>query len=148
VHTPRPKMSVVKMAGQTINDRLLAARHSLAGQGLAKSVCKATTEELIGPKKKHLDCKYTISRLNFPNPTTLNQGAAISERATAIFRVVALSGHAQLIGGGAFAPERASRGPSDASDIAGSRSVEMRQMSREFEQRNYCCELRSVSVKF
>lgn len=48
------------MAGQTIQDRLLAARHSLAGQGLAKSVCKATTEELIGPKKKHLDCKYNI----------------------------------------------------------------------------------------
>lgn len=47
------------MAGQTINDRLLAARHSLAGQGLAKSVCKATTEEMIGPKKKHLDCKCT-----------------------------------------------------------------------------------------
>ncbi|KAF4513962.1 UNVERIFIED_CONTAM: hypothetical protein B566_EDAN018303 [Ephemera danica] len=44
-----------KMAGQTINDRLLAARHSIAGQGLAKSVCKATTEEMIGPKKKHLD---------------------------------------------------------------------------------------------
>ncbi|EFN85866.1 Phosphatidylinositol-binding clathrin assembly protein LAP [Harpegnathos saltator] len=43
------------MAGQTINDRLLAARHSIAGQGLAKSVCKATTEEMIGPKKKHLD---------------------------------------------------------------------------------------------
>lgn len=51
------------MAGQTIQDRLLAARHSLAGQGLAKSVCKATTEELIGPKKKHLDCEYDyISR--------------------------------------------------------------------------------------
>lgn len=49
--------SETKMAGQTINDRLLAARHSLAGQGLAKSVCKATTEEMIGPKKKHLDCK-------------------------------------------------------------------------------------------
>lgn len=48
----------VKMAGQTMTDRLLAARHSIAGQGLAKSVCKATTEELIGPKKKHLDCKY------------------------------------------------------------------------------------------
>lgn len=48
----------VKMAGQTINDRLLAARHSIAGQGLAKSVCKATTEEMIAPKKKHLDCKY------------------------------------------------------------------------------------------
>lgn len=53
------------MAGQTINDRLLAARHSLAGQGLAKSVCKATTEEMIAPKKKHLDCKYiTMSKCN------------------------------------------------------------------------------------
>lgn len=47
-----------RLAGQTINDRFLAARHSLAGQGLAKSVCKATTEEMIGPKKKHLDCKF------------------------------------------------------------------------------------------
>ena len=48
------------MSGQTISDRLLAARHSIAGQGLAKAVCKATTEEVIGPKKKHLDCKYLI----------------------------------------------------------------------------------------
>uniref|UniRef100_V5G0V6 Phosphatidylinositol-binding clathrin assembly protein LAP n=1 Tax=Anoplophora glabripennis TaxID=217634 RepID=V5G0V6_ANOGL len=52
-----------RLAGQTINDRLLAARHSLAGQGLAKSVCKATTEEMIGPKKKHLDCKSTAHLL-------------------------------------------------------------------------------------
>jgi hypothetical protein len=151
VHTPRPKMSVVKMAGQTINDRLLAARHSLAGQGLAKSVCKATTEELIGPKKKHLDCKYTISRLNFPNPKSLSRGAAISERARQLFFELLPSQvtHSWSEAGGAFATERASRGPSDASDIAaGSRSVEMRQMSREFEQRNYCCELRSESVKF
>ncbi|XP_031621245.1 phosphatidylinositol-binding clathrin assembly protein LAP isoform X2 [Contarinia nasturtii] len=53
------------MAGQTINDRLLAARHSLAGQGLAKSVCKATTEEMIAPKKKHLD--YLVHCTNEPN---------------------------------------------------------------------------------
>lgn len=53
------------MAGQTINDRLLAARHSLAGQGLAKSVCKATTEEMIGPKKKHLDCKWHLKCIFF-----------------------------------------------------------------------------------
>lgn len=50
------------MAGQSINDRLTAARYSIAGQGLAKSVCKATTEEVIGPKKKHLDCKFHICR--------------------------------------------------------------------------------------
>lgn len=48
------------MAGQTINDRFLAARHSIAGQGLAKAVCKATTEEMIGPKRKHLDCKQNF----------------------------------------------------------------------------------------
>lgn len=52
------------MAGQTINDRLLAARHSIAGQGLAKSVCKATTEEMIAPKKKHLDCEYCFILIN------------------------------------------------------------------------------------
>lgn len=44
-------------AGQTLNDRLNAARYALAGQGLARVVCKATTEEVIGPKRKHLDCK-------------------------------------------------------------------------------------------
>jgi len=53
------------MSGQTISDRLLAARHSIAGQGLAKSVCKATTEEVIGPKKKHLD--YLLHCTNEPN---------------------------------------------------------------------------------
>ncbi|CAH2985726.1 unnamed protein product [Chilo suppressalis] len=55
----------VRMAGQTINDRFLAARHSIAGQGLAKSVCKATTEEMIAPKKKHLD--YLVHCTNEPN---------------------------------------------------------------------------------
>ena len=48
------------MAGQSIMDRVVAARHSIAGQGLAKSVCKATTEEIIGPKKKHLDCELFL----------------------------------------------------------------------------------------
>ena len=48
------------MAGQTISDRILAARHSLAGQGVAKSVCKATTEEILAPKKKHLECEYAL----------------------------------------------------------------------------------------
>jgi len=60
-------------AGQTFNDRVLAARHSIAGQGLAKAVCKATTEEIIGPKKKHLD--YLLHCTNEPNvsiPTLAN----------------------------------------------------------------------------
>jgi len=60
-------------AGQTMNDRILAAKHSLAGQGLAKAVCKASTEEIIGPKKKHLD--YLLHCTNEPNvsiPTLAN----------------------------------------------------------------------------
>ncbi|XP_053201437.1 phosphatidylinositol-binding clathrin assembly protein LAP-like isoform X1 [Panonychus citri] len=51
--------------GQTLNDRLNAARYALAGQGLARVVCKATTEEIIGPKKKHLD--YLLQCTHEPN---------------------------------------------------------------------------------
>lgn len=51
--------------GQTLHDRLTAARHTLAGQGLARIVCKATTEEIIGPKRKHLD--YLLHCTNEPN---------------------------------------------------------------------------------
>ena len=43
--------------GQSIVDRILAAKNTIAGQPVAKVVCKATTEELIGPKRKHLDCE-------------------------------------------------------------------------------------------
>ena len=57
ITTRRDTARMQNPGGQTLQDRLLAARHSLAGQGLAKAVCKATTEEIIGPKKKHLDCE-------------------------------------------------------------------------------------------
>jgi hypothetical protein len=46
--------------GQSLVDRLLAAKNTIAGQALAKVVCKATTEEIMGPKRKHLDCKLSI----------------------------------------------------------------------------------------
>uniref|UniRef100_A0A6G1SFD5 Phosphatidylinositol-binding clathrin assembly protein LAP n=1 Tax=Aceria tosichella TaxID=561515 RepID=A0A6G1SFD5_9ACAR len=51
--------------GQTINDRLNAVRYALAGQGLARTVCKATTEEVLGPKKKHID--YLLACTDEPN---------------------------------------------------------------------------------
>ncbi|KAL8613967.1 hypothetical protein ACOMHN_023203 [Nucella lapillus] len=53
------------MSGQSIMDRMAAAKFSIAGQNLAKSVCKATTEEIIGPKRKHLD--YLVQCTNEPN---------------------------------------------------------------------------------
>ncbi|XP_055699075.1 phosphatidylinositol-binding clathrin assembly protein LAP isoform X34 [Phlebotomus papatasi] len=62
----------------SLNDRLLAARHSLAGQGLAKSVCKATTEEMIGPKKKHLD--YLVHCTNEPNVSIPHLANLLIER--------------------------------------------------------------------
>ncbi|XP_003371474.1 hypothetical protein Tsp_11681 [Trichinella spiralis] len=56
LHAPMPFTA----SGQTLNDRLTAAFHSLAGSQLGKTVCKATTEEVMGPKKKHLDCKHVF----------------------------------------------------------------------------------------
>ena len=49
------------VAGQSVVDRVLAAKHTVAGQSLAKVICKATTEEVMGPKRKHIDCMLTFS---------------------------------------------------------------------------------------
>lgn len=57
LHQPMPFTT----GGQTITDRLTAAKHSLAGSQLGKTICKATTEELMAPKRKHLDCKFFFS---------------------------------------------------------------------------------------
>lgn len=46
------------MSGQSITDRIAAAQHSMTGSAISKAVCKATTHEVSGPKKKHLDCEY------------------------------------------------------------------------------------------
>ena len=48
------------MSGQSIVDRLNAAKHTVAGSALGRAVVKATTEEIIGPKRKHLDCNFYL----------------------------------------------------------------------------------------
>lgn len=93
------------MAGQTINDRLLAARHSIAGQGLAKSVCKATTEEMIGPKKKHLD--YLIHCTNEPNVSIPQLANLLVERSqstnwTVVFKALITVHHMLCYGNERF----------------------------------------------
>lgn len=45
------------MSGQSLTDRITAAQHSVTGSAVSKTVCKATTHEVMGPKKKHLDCE-------------------------------------------------------------------------------------------
>lgn len=65
--------------GQSLADRVNAARYALAGQGLARVVCKATTEELLGPKKKHLD--YLVQCTHEPNVSIPNMANLLIERA-------------------------------------------------------------------
>lgn len=50
------------MSGQSITDRITAAQHSVTGSAVSKTVCKATTHEVMGPKKKHLDCEYHFKK--------------------------------------------------------------------------------------
>lgn len=49
------------MSGQTLTDRIAAAQYQLTGSDVARAVCKATTHEVMAPKKKHLDCEWTFS---------------------------------------------------------------------------------------
>lgn len=53
------------MSKQALSDRILSLRHSLSGDDLAWSVCKATTEEERAPKVKHLS--YLEFCTNMPN---------------------------------------------------------------------------------
>lgn len=48
----------VQMSGQTLTDRIAAAQYQLTGSDMARAVCKATTHEVMAPKKKHLECEY------------------------------------------------------------------------------------------
>lgn len=73
-------------SGQTLNDRINAARYALAGQGLARCVCKATTEEVIGPKKKHLD--YLLACTHEPNVSIPQLANLLIERTNHIQWVV------------------------------------------------------------
>ncbi|GMT28647.1 hypothetical protein PFISCL1PPCAC_19944, partial [Pristionchus fissidentatus] len=74
LHQPMPFTT----GGQTITDRLNAAKHSLAGSQLGKTICKATTEELMAPKKKHLD--YLLHCTNEPNVSIPQMANLLIER--------------------------------------------------------------------
>ncbi|XP_076371714.1 phosphatidylinositol-binding clathrin assembly protein LAP-like [Tachypleus tridentatus] len=91
--------------GQSLQDRLTAARHALAGQGLARSVCKATTEELIAPKKKHLDCLLQCT--NEPNVSIPQMANFLIERThhsswVVVFKVLVTIHHLMCYGNERF----------------------------------------------
>lgn len=51
--------------GQSLEDKLFAFKYFISGQAISFVVLKATTTELIGPKKKHLN--YLVNLTNEPN---------------------------------------------------------------------------------
>lgn len=51
--------------GQSFEDKLQAVKYFISGQGISFIVLKATTSELMGPKRKHLD--YLVQMTNEPN---------------------------------------------------------------------------------
>lgn len=51
--------------GQSLMDRVTQAKYSLAGSALGKVIAKASTEELIAPKKKHLESNLSTSWFQF-----------------------------------------------------------------------------------
>ncbi|XP_060752580.1 phosphatidylinositol binding clathrin assembly protein a isoform X13 [Tachysurus vachellii] len=74
------------MSGQSITDRITAAQHSVTGSAVSKTVCKATTHEIMGPKKKHLD--YLIQCTNEMNVNIPQLADTLFERTTSTSWVV------------------------------------------------------------
>lgn len=96
---------MMNQGGQTVMDRLNAVRFGLAGQGLAKSVCKATTEEPIGPKKKHLD--YLLHCTEEPNVSVPQLANTLIERCqnsnwVVVFKSLTTIHHLMLYGNERF----------------------------------------------
>uniref|UniRef100_A0A8C5CHN1 Phosphatidylinositol binding clathrin assembly protein a n=1 Tax=Gadus morhua TaxID=8049 RepID=A0A8C5CHN1_GADMO len=74
------------MSGQSITDRITAAQHSVTGSAISKTVCKATTHEIMGPKKKHLD--YLIQCTNEMNVNIPQLADTLFERTASTSWVV------------------------------------------------------------
>ncbi|XP_059389217.1 phosphatidylinositol-binding clathrin assembly protein-like isoform X6 [Carassius carassius] len=100
------------MSGQSITDRITAAQHSVTGSAVSKTVCKATTHEIMGPKKKHLD--YLIHCTNEMNVNIPQLADSLFERTTntswvVIFKSLITTHHLMVYGNERFIQYLASR---------------------------------------
>ncbi|XP_077141240.1 phosphatidylinositol-binding clathrin assembly protein-like isoform X3 [Ranitomeya variabilis] len=100
------------MSGQSITDRITAAQHSVTGSALAKAVCKATTHEVMGPKKKHLD--YLIQCTNEMNVNIPQLADTLFERTAngswvVVFKALITTHHLMMYGNERFIQYLASR---------------------------------------
>nr|XP_046265812.1 phosphatidylinositol binding clathrin assembly protein a isoform X13 [Scatophagus argus] len=100
------------MSGQSITDRITAAQHSVTGSAISKTVCKATTHEIMGPKKKHLD--YLIQCTNEMNVNIPQLADTLFERTTntswvVVFKSLTTTHHLMVYGNERFIQYLASR---------------------------------------
>ncbi|XP_049448529.1 phosphatidylinositol binding clathrin assembly protein a isoform X8 [Epinephelus fuscoguttatus] len=100
------------MSGQSITDRITAAQHSVTGSAISKTVCKATTHEIMGPKKKHLD--YLIQCTNEMNVNIPQLADTLFERTTntswvVVFKSLTATHHLMVYGNERFIQYLASR---------------------------------------
>uniref|UniRef100_A0A8C2FS40 Phosphatidylinositol-binding clathrin assembly protein n=1 Tax=Cyprinus carpio TaxID=7962 RepID=A0A8C2FS40_CYPCA len=100
------------MSGQSITDRISAAQHSVTGSAVSKTVCKATTHEIMGPKKKHLD--YLIHCTNEMNVNIPQLADSLFERTTntswvVVFKSLITTHHLMVYGNERFIQYLASR---------------------------------------
>ncbi|OPJ89704.1 phosphatidylinositol-binding clathrin assembly protein-like isoform X10 [Patagioenas fasciata] len=100
------------MSGQSITDRITAAQHSMTGSAVAKAVCKATTHEVMGPKKKHLD--YLIQCTNEMNVNIPQLADTLFERTAnsswvVVFKALITTHHLMMYGNERFIQYLASR---------------------------------------
>lgn len=49
-----------------VKDKATAFVNEISGSQTNKIVCKASSHEVAGPKKKHVDCKFPPSLAVFP----------------------------------------------------------------------------------
>ncbi|KAM4695920.1 phosphatidylinositol-binding clathrin assembly protein-like isoform 2-T2 [Rhinophrynus dorsalis] len=100
------------MSGQSITDRITAAQHSVTGSAVAKAVCKATTHEMMGPKKKHLD--YLLQCTNEMNVNIPQLADTLFERTAngswvVVFKALITTHHLMMYGNERFIQYLASR---------------------------------------
>uniref|UniRef100_A0A8C9ZE41 Phosphatidylinositol-binding clathrin assembly protein n=1 Tax=Sander lucioperca TaxID=283035 RepID=A0A8C9ZE41_SANLU len=100
------------MSGQSITDRITAAQHSVTGSAISKIVCKATTHEIMGPKKKHLD--YLIQCTNEMNVNIPQLADTLFERTAntswvVVFKSLTTTHHLMVYGNERFIQYLASR---------------------------------------
>ncbi|XP_044144980.1 clathrin coat assembly protein AP180 isoform X10 [Bufo gargarizans] len=128
-----------KMSGQTLTDRIAAAQYSVTGSAVARAVCKATTHEVMGPKKKHLD--YLIQATNETNVNIPQMADTLFERATnsswvVVFKALVTTHHLMVHGNERFIQYLASRNTlfnlSNFLDKSGSHGYDMSTFIRRY----------------